>query len=207
MECRVFPLPSLPHQHPLVAEERTCPAGGEFSRPLYPYAGRGRPQLEQHFHLFGIGGEPQPPALSTEILACALAQVCAARVLPPLTDVESGAELLNYRVKLREVLHEQLVLGIAQVLKQSAPDLGWVRVDEHAYLSVIGAGVAACVSIAPGAETLSLRWGSALAAELRTARSPRELPRSLSFLQAALHECIDALLKPARVSALYWLAG
>lgn len=207
MECCVFSLPSLPHQHPLVADERACPVGGEFSRPLHPYAGRARPEPGPHFHPAGMGDEPQSPALSAEILACALAQVCAARVLPPLTDVESGAELLDYQVKLREVLHEQLVQGIAQVLKQSAPDLGWVRVDEHAYLSVIGAGVAACVSIAPGAETLSLRWGSALAAELAAARDLRALPRSLAFLQAALVERMDALLNPARVSALYWLAG
>lgn len=207
MERRVSSPISLPNLHPLVVEERACPAGGEFSRPLHPYAGRARLEPAQRFYLHLAAHSSGQPALADEALAYALAQVCAARVLPPLAEVESGAELLNYRVALRDVLHDQLVLGLARVLRQHDPDLGWVQVDADDYLSVIGAGAAACLSIAPGAEALSLRWGRALADELRAARGPRALPRSLVFLQAALHERVDALLNPARAQALYWLSG
>ncbi|MBI5667009.1 MAG: hypothetical protein HZC41_03305 [Chloroflexi bacterium] len=143
--------------------------------------------------------------LSPEQTAYALAQVTAATVLPPLTRLNSGSELLDYRVSLREVLGSALVPELAAALNE--PDPHWQQVHASGYACVIGAGVAAYLDITPGSESLSLRYANALVPVLLNARRAAELPRSRLFLQTALYERFDALLARARARAWFWLAG
>lgn len=143
--------------------------------------------------------------MSPEQTAYGLARVSAATVLHPLTRLASGSELLNYSVRLRDVMSSALVIELAAVLNEPAPH--WQQMSATGYACVIGAGVAAYVDTTPGSETLSLRYANALLPALLRACHAAELPRSALFLQTALYERFDALLATARARAWFWLAG
>lgn len=162
------------------------------------------------FQPFLRGGAPSAPgaaAPSAEQLAFALGQVTAAAVLPPLTPLASGSDLLAYSVPLSARLDSAFLRDLALVLAQRGRDLGWTRTSGTVYLSVIGAGVAVSLDTAPGAETLQLRYDSALENELFHAGRAADLPRSRLFLQAALYEKLDALLAAVREQVWHWLRG
>jgi len=146
-------------------------------------------------------------ALSPEQTAYALAGVNAARVLPPLLDLESGYALLEYHVPLRQHLDSSLLAELASVLNDGGQALEWGRVDTHIYAAVIGAGMAACIDTTPGHESLYFRCNQALVSQFHSAHHAAELPRSLLFLQTALHERFDLLLDQIRTRVWYWLIG
>ena len=139
-----------------------------------------------------------------EGLALALSQVTAARLLPPLVDLPTGMDLLNYRVNLGESLDPILVRELSLVLESRWKDFGWEQLEPHTYLSVIGAGVAACIETTPGDEQLYLRYNSSLANELFHAGRAIDLPRSRLFLQSALHEKVNQLLAQLRERCWQW---
>lgn len=144
--------------------------------------------------------------ITPEQTAYALAQVSAATILPPLTRLTNGYELLDYRVRLREVMDDELVAEIVSMLDQSDPEGFWQQVDASGYACVIGAGVAAYIDTTRGDETLSLRYANALVPVMLRAHGAAELPRSRLFLQTTLYERFDALLARVRTSAWFWLA-
>ena len=150
---------------------------------------------------------PGAPAATAEQVAFALSQVTAASVLPPLTQLACGVDLLAYSVRLRDRLETALVRDLALVLARRGRELGWTQISASAYLSVIGAGVAVCIDTEPGAETLRLRYDSALAHELFLAGRTPDLPRSRLFLQTALYEQVDILLAAVREQVWHWLHG
>jgi hypothetical protein len=145
--------------------------------------------------------------MSQEQTAYMLAQVTAVNVLPPLVKLQSGHELLDYNVRLRDYLRDDLVWGIAVALDQHELDSHWQQIQTAGYACVIGAGVAANLDMTPDQETLSLRCTNTLAMVLSHTHRATELPRSLLFLQTALYERFDALLEKARAHAWFWLAG
>ncbi len=145
--------------------------------------------------------------LSPEQTAYSLAQATAANILPPLTRLTCGDELLDYQVRLRDVMNAALVAEIGAALRTAGADDLWQQVQSQAYACVIGAGVAAHLDMTPGSETLSLRYANALVPILRSAHRAAELPRSRLFLQAALYERFDMLLARARANLWFWLAG
>lgn len=142
-----------------------------------------------------------------EQAAFALAQITAANILPPLTALEQGQELLTYGVYLRDVLNPDLIGELVAVLDSLGPELHWDQVDANRYACVIGAGVAACLDVTSGQERLSLRYANTLAHALHQAYHPSEIPRSLLFLQTTLYERFDALLNIVRARIWYWLNG
>jgi hypothetical protein len=144
-------------------------------------------------------------ALTPEQMAYALGQVTANGVLPSLTRLENGYELLEYRVDLREALNADLVKELVVVLENDGADLHWNQVDVSSYLCVIGAGVAACIDATPGQEQLSLRYANGLVSALHNAHRAEALPRSLLFLQTTLYERFDALLAEVRKRMWYWV--
>ncbi len=146
-------------------------------------------------------------ALSKEQTAYALAQVSAANILPSLVELDTGYALLEYAVRLRDHLDGLLVSELVQVLQNDGQNAHWGKVDATIFAAVIGAGVAACIDITPGQETLHLRYANALVTEFSTARRAAELSRSALFLQSALHERFDALLEPIRGRIWLWLIG
>ena len=146
-------------------------------------------------------------ALTPEQTAYALGQVTANQVLPSLTLLENGYELLEYRVDLREALNADLVKELVAVLENDGADLHWNQVDASSYLCVIGAGVAACIDTTPGQEQLFLRYANALVSALHDAQRSEALPRSLLFLQTALYERFDALLAEVRKRTWYWMGN
>lgn len=144
--------------------------------------------------------------MTTEQTAYALAQVSAANILPPLTCLNNGYELLDYRVLLREVMNDELVAEIVTMLDLYDPEGYWQQVDATGYACVIGAGVAAYLDASRGNESLSLRYANALVPVMLRAHGAAELPRSLLFLQTTLYERFDALLARVRGSVWYWLS-
>lgn len=145
--------------------------------------------------------------LSEEQTALALSQVTAAHILPPLTVLSCGSDLLDYSVNLRDQLDASLVREMALMLNADWHDLGWERVNGSTYLCVIGAGVAGCIHTTPNQERIYLRYASSLENELYLAGRAVDLPRSRLFLQTALYERIDALLVEVRARTWYWIYG
>ncbi|MEO8610193.1 MAG: hypothetical protein ABI690_20025 [Chloroflexota bacterium] len=146
-------------------------------------------------------------ALSKEQTAYALAQVSAVNILPSLVELDTGYALLEYSVKLRDHMDGLLLAELVQVLQNEGQNAHWGKVDATVFAAVIGAGVAACIDITSGQETLHLRYANALVTEFSTARRVAELSRSALFLQSALHERFDALLEPIRAHIWFWLIG
>lgn len=153
------------------------------------------------------GAREMPGAPAPEQIAFALGQVTAAAVLPPLTRLACGSDLLEYSVRLGARLEPALLRDLALVLAQRGRDLGWTQTSATAFLSVIGAGVAVCIDTAPGAETLQLRYDTELANELFHAGHTPDLPRSRLFLQTTLYEQVDVLLAAVREQVWHWLRG
>ncbi len=145
--------------------------------------------------------------MGQEEMAFALSQVNAHHVLPPLTELACGSDLLSYRVNLREQLDHSLINELRMVLLNQGKHLHWEQIREQSYLCVIGAGVAACVDMSPKEEVLHLRYASSLQNELFHAGRTLDLPRSRLFLQAALYEKFDLLLTKVRQNAWYWMYG
>lgn len=143
--------------------------------------------------------------LSSEQTAYALARMSATNILPPLTDLSNGYELLDYRVWLRDALGDELVAELVSLLDLRDPESHWQQVDATGYACVIGAGVAAYIETTRGSETLSLRYANALVPVMLRARGAAELPRSRLFLQTTLYERFDALLDRVRTNAWFWL--
>lgn len=140
---------------------------------------------------------------SDEQTAYALSVLSAATVLPALTQLENGYELLEYNVLLRDHFSDLMVREIITVLDSSGEKLHWEHVAEQLYICVIGSGVAACIDITYGREQLYLRYDNKLAEVLFHAQRKAELPRSLLFLQSTLYERFDALLALARQRAWF----
>lgn len=143
--------------------------------------------------------------ISPEQTAFELSQVTASRVLPPLLELDSGSELLEYHVRLRDHLANFLVSEMMAVLDACGDELNWNQVDTMTYACVIGAGVAACIDTTPDQEILYLRYANTLVTKLYGARHAAEMPISLLFLQTTLHERVDAILEQARPRCWYWL--
>lgn len=142
--------------------------------------------------------------MSPEQTVYGLAQI-SATLLPPLTHLENGSELLDYQVQLHDYFDELLVREVMSVLESEAADLHWGQVETSVYVSVIGSGVAVCIDTSRAA--LYLRYENRLATALHHAQHKTELPRSLLFLQSALYERFDVLLARARARTWFWLAG
>lgn len=136
--------------------------------------------------------------LDVEATAYELSQITAARVLPSLMSLATGSDLLAYRVTFRGLLSRTLIDELRCVLQMDGRDSHWEKIGLHTYLSVIGAGVAACVDMTPGSENLTLRYASDLENELFLAGRTLDLPRSRLFLQTALYERFDVLLRQVR---------
>ncbi len=145
--------------------------------------------------------------MSAEETAYALAKVTSAYVLPPLTELPSGADLLAYQVLLRDRLSGALVDELRMILQSVRYEHDWQQVGAWSYLCVIGAGVAACLDIPPGTEQLTLRYATDLQNELFLAGRSRDLPRSRLGLQTTLYEKFDALLCHVRARTWHWLYG
>ena len=144
---------------------------------------------------------------SREQTALALSQVTAAHILPPLTELPCGTDLLDYCVNLREHMDESLVRELAMMLNADWRELGWEQVNGATYLCVIGAGVAGCIDTTPNQERLYLRYAASLENELYLAGCTVDLPRSRLFLQTALYERIDTLLAEVRARTWHWIDG
>jgi hypothetical protein len=177
------------YRNQLVAEERARIGAYESTFDIQPFLS---------------GGASMQP-MTPEQTAYALGQVTAASVLPSLTRLENGYELLEYQVDLRQKLNGDLVKELVAVLDSDGADLHWNQVDVCSYLCVIGAGVAACIDTTPGQEQLTLRYANALVSALHNAHRAEALPRSLLFLQTTLYERFDALLAEVRKRTWYWV--
>jgi hypothetical protein len=191
--------------HLLVSEERQRTAAADSTMDNQPFLQDSQMNPVDRFTMRlareqGVWEE----TLSKEQTAFALAGVSAATILPPLTELEDGDALLDYRVRLRDYLDPSLIRELAAVLNACGQEYHWGRVDATAYASVIGAGVAVCIDVEQGNETLYLRYASTLVDKLHTARAA-ELPRSQLFLQTTLFERIDTLLEQTRTRTWYWL--
>ena len=180
-----------PYKNQLVAEERIRPHIYESTYEQQPFLASG--DLDIH-------------DMTPEQTAYALGQVTAPNILPTLTLLENGYELLEYRVELRAALHGELVNELVDVLDAAGADLHWNQVDANCYLCVIGAGVAACIDTTPQQEQLYLRYANTLVDALHNAHRAAELPRSLLFLETTLHERFDALLAEVRNRTWHWLS-
>lgn len=193
-------------QRRLIFEERTYPAGDETTC-LQPFFGQRT--ADDACWIVTLASEygQRADMMSPEETAYTLAQATAAGILPPLTDLESGSELLDYRVQLRGCMSDILIAGLVAALDKPDARVYWRQTDANVYTCVIGAGVAACLDTTSGRETLSLRYANALASVLAHVRMAAELPRSRLFLQTTLYERFDALLENARLIAWVWLAG
>ena len=187
----------IPPTH-IVIDERAKPAEATEER-LQPFLRPSDVSLEvlEQCDDFGI--------MNREGLALALSQVTARNILPPLVDMETGTEMLNYNVEFRAYMDPLLVRELALVLEENRGKLGWEQVSEHRFLSVIGAGVAACIETIPGMEHLELRYDSDLEHELFHAGCAPDRLRSRLFLQTALYERVDVLLEHLRGRVWSWL--
>lgn len=189
-----FRLPS-PH---IVVDERCSPAEDEQTR-LQPFLREGP------LSVAALDQAGWSDYLSREGSALALSQVTAAHVLPPLLELPTGEDLLNYHVDLRAQLDPTLVRELALILEQDWQALGWEQVSPTRYLCVIGAGVAASLDTTPGTEQLDLRYASELESELFHAGYAPDRLRSRLFLQSALYEKVNALLSRVRKRAWHWV--
>jgi hypothetical protein len=143
--------------------------------------------------------------VNRESTAWAISQITAAQILPPLVEVPTGAELLNYRVHLRDQIDPILVRELRLILESNWQDLGWEQLSGSTFLCVIGAGVAACIDLTSGEEQLYLRYASSLANDLFHAGRALDLPRSRLFLQTALYEKVNLLLAGLRDRSWQWV--
>lgn len=184
----------------IVVDERCCPADdAALAQPFLAGENRSVPALSWLEH--GEWAE----LMTREHTALALSQVTAANLLPPLLDLPTGVDLLQYRVELREQLDPILVRELALILESQWQGLGWEQVSDTTFLCVIGAGVAACIETTAGEECLSLRYASGLANELFHAGRAIDLPRSRLFLQTTLHEKVNPLLARLRDCCWQWV--
>lgn len=178
------------YRNQLVAEERSHNHLYESTFDCQPY----------------LSSDVMTESLSREQTAYALGQITASKVLPSLTLLENGSELLVYRVDLRSSLNGSLVEELVKVLEADAEDFHWNQVEANSYLCVIGAGVAASIDTTPGQEQLFLRYANALVPALYNAQRAEALPRSTLFLQSALFERFDLLLAEVRKRTWFWVA-
>jgi hypothetical protein len=136
--------------------------------------------------------------LSREQMALALAQATSETLLPALRAINTGSDLLDYQVDLRSRLHPLLLREMMTILETRGKELNWERLSADSYVCVIGSGVAACIDLIPGSEVLYLRYQNDVETQLRSARRKAVLPRNTRFLEAVVHERIEALLSEAR---------
>lgn len=142
-----------------------------------------------------------------EQVALALSKVRAENILPALTDLSHGTDLLGYHVKLREHLHDVIVQEVSHVLHESWRQTDWKQVGVNQYLCVIGAGVAVCMDTTPHEESLSLRYARELESEMYLTGTAPDRVRSRLGLQTNLNEKLDTLLATARSRIWYWVTG
>lgn len=187
----------IPTPH-IVADERSTPPEND-AYLVQPFLREGRLPLAMLEQAHREGN------VETETLALALSQVTAAHILPALTDIETGTEMLDYHVDLRDVLDPLLARELGMVLLNNWQALGWEQVSEYRFLCVIGAGVAACLDTTPGAEQLDLRYASDLQDRMFLAGTAPDRLRSRLFLQTALYEKVDILLGQLRERVWSWL--
>jgi hypothetical protein len=192
----------------LVSEERAFPIEGSSPLHLQPFL---RNSVLHRVDRFAMNLTREQGswanAMSKEQTAYALAQVSASQVLPQLVELDTGNEVLEYRVHLRDFLDSTLVAELVHVLDSCGEELHWGQVDSNIYAAVIGAGVAACIDTTPQHETLYFRCANALVSQLNNAHHAAELPRSLLFLQTALYERFDVILDQIRNRMWFWLIG
>lgn len=182
----------------LVQEERSLPDPAQQVQfqPFLRYGDFTLDSLQQCLSL---------PHTTRETIALALSQITAQRILPALTTIETGSQMLNYQVRLRDVLSPMLTHELGLVLASHGRELGWEQVSQYQFLCVIGAGVAASLDVTPGQEQLDLRYASDLQDRLYLAGSAPDRLRSRLFLQTALFEKVDNLLSRLRERIWYWL--
>jgi hypothetical protein len=144
--------------------------------------------------------------LSAEQTAYALAQVTPLHVLPPINGLDNGSALLDYRVRLRDRMADDLVEMLTDVLNTQGEDLYWKQIEPCSYACVIYYGVAVCIDTASGEEMLYLRYSNERATAICNASYKTEIPLSLSGLQAVLFERIDELLNSVRLRTLSGLS-
>jgi hypothetical protein len=192
----------------LVSEERVFPIEGSSPLQLQPFLHTAALHRIDRFSM-NLTREQGTwaNALSKEQTAYALAQVTASQVLPQLVELDTGNEVLEYRVHLRDYLDSTLVSELVHVLDSCGQELHWGQVDSSIYAAVIGAGVAACIDTTPQHETLYFRCTNVLVSQLNNAHHAAELPRSLLFLQTALYERFDVILDQIRNRVWFWLIG
>lgn len=142
-----------------------------------------------------------------EQIALALSKVRAENILPALTDLSYGTDLLGYQVNLREHLNDMIVHELSHVLHESWRQTDWKQVGLNQYLCVIGAGVAVCMDTTPMQETLSLRYARELESEMYLTGTAPDRVRSRLGLQTNLNEKLNALLATARSRIWYWVTG
>ncbi len=184
----------------IVVDERCCPAEEEsLAQPFLLGTNRSVPALSW------LEKGDWADLMNRENSALALSQVTAANLLPPLLDLPTGVDLLQYRVELRDQLDPILVRELALILENQWQALGWEQVSETSFLCVIGAGVAACIETTSGEECLYLRYASVLANELFHAGRAIDLPRIRLFLQTTLHEKLNPLLTRLRDRCWNWV--
>lgn len=144
--------------------------------------------------------------LSAEQTAYALGQVAASRILPPLQEIENGNTLLDYHIGLRDHMDDYLVEELIAVLDAHSAELHWQRVEASVYVCAIYYGVAACIDVTSGQESLYLRYANNRAEAIDNAHFKTEIPLSLVGLQEVLFERFDVLLAEVRLHTLFWLA-
>jgi len=192
---------------PTYSEDRSRPAEDQSSCCEPFLHSDDCPAIEHIGYLMAQQSGEWSELLSQEQTALALSRVTAANILPPLTVLPSGSDLLAYCVNLRDHVDGSLVRELAMMLNADWRDLGWERVNNSTYLCVIGAGVAGCIDTTPNHERLYLRYASSLESELYLAGRAVDLPRSRLFLQTALYERIDTLLIEVRARVWHWIYG
>jgi hypothetical protein len=144
--------------------------------------------------------------LSAEQTAYALSLLTASHVLPPVQEIDHGSALLDYRVRLRTRMNGHLVDELTTVLNSRGSELHWAKVEVCVYVCVIYYGVAACIDLTPGEETLYFRCNNERAEALDNARFKTEIPLSLIGLQEILFERFDLLFNDVRLRTLFWLS-
>jgi hypothetical protein len=186
----------------IVVDERTGPADDPIIlQPFLIDEDHGQPPLS----LDWLEKGQWSAFMSREGTALALSQVTAAHILPPLLDLPTGVDLLNYRVALRDRLDPVLVRELALILEHNWRELGWEQVGPTTFLCVIGAGAATCIETRPGKEQLYLRYASSLANELFHAGHAVDTLRSRLFLQTTLYEKVNELLTRLRCNCWDWV--
>jgi hypothetical protein len=144
--------------------------------------------------------------LSAEQTAYALSLLTAQCVLPAIEEIDHGSALLNYRVRLRSHMTGHLVDELSTVLNSRGSELHWAKVETCVYVCVIYYGVAACIDVTPGEETIYFRCNNERAVAIDNARFRTEIPLSLSGLQEILFERFDLLLNDVRLRMFFKLS-